>query len=288
MRDPVNAKIKRLLTQGWCTTSEPLALGEVTIETYGCFKLKVTLSGCSPNALYTVGLNIYGLDLPMFGGLTRFAYNRGTTTVQGISKNMVNEYALGTVPTGPEGGGKFKTILQVSPGVYDIQTWISRGASALYEAPLPCYQSGDAFGDSDVVGFSDDLDRIYTADYFEWHSQYRDNYRDIAEIVYRKFNPTSVIDVGCGCGWFLEFFHRKGIHVRGIDGSTNAVQYTAASIRDTILIRDITRPLEGDAFGKYDLGFCVEVGEEIDPACSDVLVGNLVHMAARIFFTSAQ
>jgi len=287
VRDPVNTKIKRLLTRGWCTTSEPLDLGEITIETYGCLKLKVKLSGCSPNAPYIIGLNIYGLDLPIFGGLRRLAYNSGTQTVEGASKKMVNAYALGTVTAGPAGGVKFKTILPVTPGVYDIQTWISRGDGAPCEASMTCYQSGEAFGDSDVLGFSDELDRVYTTDYFEWHSQYRDNYRDIAEIVDRKFRPTSVIDVGCGCGWFLEFFHRKGIHVRGIDGSTNAFPYIASSIRDTILIRDITQWLERDAFGKYDLGFCVEVGEEIDPTCSEVLVGNLVHLAARIFFTSA-
>jgi FkbM family methyltransferase len=160
--DTSNPTIERLLTPGWSTTSEPLARGKVKIKAYGCLQVEVKLKGCSRNAQYTIGLNVYGVDLPRFGGLGRVAFNRAPETISGSAVDMVNEYILSTVTTGDTGGAKVKTILPVEPGRYEIQVWVARDVMGAPEAPVVCYKLGTTFGDSETITISEALYRIHT------------------------------------------------------------------------------------------------------------------------------
>jgi hypothetical protein len=60
-------------TPGWSISSEPLHGSELKrMQGYACLRVDAKLHGCTPNALYTAGINLYGADEPVFGGSTTF------------------------------------------------------------------------------------------------------------------------------------------------------------------------------------------------------------------------
>lgn len=138
------------LTRGWATTSEPLGpKSKASLDFGGALSVTVKLAEVLPNAEYTVGLNVYGADVPILGGARRCAFHPGPIVLDGVSKRLINQYALGTVRVGENGKAKFRASLPVSRGTYDVQLWVVKG-------PLPdvsaiCYKSGLTFGDSDVL-----------------------------------------------------------------------------------------------------------------------------------------
>lgn len=74
----------------------------------------------------------------------------------------------------------------------------------------------------------------------------------------------TVMDAGCGTGLYIKEFENIGKEVFGFDANIDANPPT---------IRDLRMPLN---LGKYDLVFCIEVAEHIDPEYADVFVRNLV------------
>ncbi len=284
--DNVNPKIKKPLTKGWIITSEPLGPdSKVTLDFKGCLNLKVKLKEALPGTTYTIGLNLYGTDLSILGGVSRFAFDPTAKTINGVSKRRINQYELGTVKTDEKGKAAFKRILPVNPGTYDVQVWAVKGRPR--DVPAICYKSGETFGDSESTTVTNELERIYTVDYFRRHQISRQDHHHIAQIMYEEFQPRSVIDVGCGTALFLEFFHERSVRVTGLEGSIAALEVVDDRIKDRIFIRDVTQPLKGE-FEKHDLGICAEVAEHIDTDYSDILVENLIDLSDRIFFTAAQ
>ena len=77
--------------------------------------------------------------------------------------------------------------------------------------------------------------------------------------VVARFNPKSVLDIGCGTGRALEFFLSKGLDVVGIEGSAMA---RAKSLHpDRIIQCDLRKPV--DLGRTFDLVWCFEVAEHI-------------------------
>ena len=71
----------------------------------------------------------------------------------------------------------------------------------------------------------------------------------------------SMVDVGCGVGYSLQYFSDKGLSVVGIDGLEDVLQHS--SISDRIVIHDYTKGtyiLEGN----IDLAWCCEFVEHIE------------------------
>jgi FkbM family methyltransferase len=155
--------IKRPLTKGWATCAESLRRGKVRITAYGCLQIAAKVKGGSPSTTYTVGLNVYGADVPVFGGLGRRGFHAGSTKIDGVSKSLVNNYALGTTMTTDRGNASFQALLPAAPGVYDVQLWIATGSDEIGRRSLPCYKSGYTFGDSDTVTINPQLHHLYVA-----------------------------------------------------------------------------------------------------------------------------
>lgn len=90
--------------------------------------------------------------------------------------------------------------------------------------------------------------------------------------------PKTVVDVGCGEGWFGHEFQNAGCEVLGIDGdyATPAIPMRAA---------DLEQPLP--VVGTFDLAVCLEVAEHLSPARADSFIADLCDLAPIVLFSAA-
>jgi len=97
--------------------------------------------------------------------------------------------------------------------------------------------------------------------------------------------PSSVIDVGCGIGAWLEAFGENGsARLVGVDGIESSV--FPQSRFDIKLVRaDLSEPLEIDE--NFDVAVCLEVAEHLDKTRAESLVADLTSLAPTILFSAA-
>lgn len=98
--------------------------------------------------------------------------------------------------------------------------------------------------------------------------------------------PSTVLDVGCGEGWFGAEFARHGVSVLGIDhpDTWGGQDITAAPIQ--LAPVDLAR--EGSIRpGLFDMTLCLEVAEHLPPARAASFVAELCATAPRIVFSAA-
>ena len=107
------------------------------------------------------------------------------------------------------------------------------------------------------------------------------------------FEPESVMDVGCGIGEYVQYFHNNlGIEANGIEGSEACRPYLVSENVYIIDMREeqIVRPFANDRAGidKFDLVVCLEVLEHIEPEYTDIFVQNLTELSDQILVSAAQ
>jgi SAM-dependent methyltransferase len=106
----------------------------------------------------------------------------------------------------------------------------------------------------------------------------------IVDLILQYISPTSVVDVGCGTGRFLEEFKERGVDtILGLDGpATEAVFRPDAS---NFLAVDLTAPVEQNQ--RFDLALCLEVAEHLPAESADCLVKTLTDLAPLVLFSAA-
>lgn len=126
--------------------------------------------------------------------------------------------------------------------------------------------------------------KLYTADYFE--AEYISSKTAAAIMVpmmLEMFAVSSVLDVGCGRGAFLETFAECGItDLIGIDG--DYVPAFALS-REHFRVHDLKFPFH--LHRHFDLAICVEVAEHLPERCAWELVNCIVEHADVVLFSAA-
>ena len=81
------------------------------------------------------------------------------------------------------------------------------------------------------------------------------------QLIHDVFEPTRVLDLGCGPGFLMQFLHELGVDVHGIDYAQASRDLAPAAMRDRITIGSVTDPqVEARA---YDLVICREVLEHM-------------------------
>ena len=104
-------------------------------------------------------------------------------------------------------------------------------------------------------------------------------------IIQEKFNPVSLLDVGCGLGTWLQVAEKHGVlDYYGIDGIENSSESFYAS-KHKFSQYDLRQ--RWDLNRRFDIVFCLEVAEHLDENVSDVLVSCLVNHSDTIIFSAA-
>lgn len=102
----------------------------------------------------------------------------------------------------------------------------------------------------------------------------------IVPVLADYYHPASVIDVGCGEGWFLDEFAKYGVHrLVGVDSNPMRIP------SGTFVQGDLTQPLIADE--KFDLVLCLEVAEHLEAQYADTLVDSLCKLGDTIIFSAA-
>ena len=107
----------------------------------------------------------------------------------------------------------------------------------------------------------------------------------IVPLLVERYNPTSVIDFGCGTGAFVqEFLDTQVVNVIGLEGKW-ALELDSIRNQKWLQICDLNDRLDFDK--KYDLAICLEVAEHLDETNSTNLIESLVFAADRVIFSAA-
>lgn len=104
-------------------------------------------------------------------------------------------------------------------------------------------------------------------------SEFADNNKNVVKSRFIKLEGAKVLDIGCGYGYYSNYFNSIGADVIGIDGSASMIDlanknYPSCKFR----VADITKPFVY-ADGEFDIVFCNQVLmdiENIEPIVSEV------------------
>ncbi|MFC1709913.1 radical SAM protein, partial [Candidatus Omnitrophota bacterium] len=98
------------------------------------------------------------------------------------------------------------------------------------------------------------------------------------------FSPKSVVDVGCGTAEYLAEFHKRGVKIKGYEGSKKAIEM--AMVENGFIEKaDLREKIRANE--KYDLAICFEVAEHIEKKYSKSLVNNLSVLSDKVIFSAA-
>jgi SAM-dependent methyltransferase len=115
---------------------------------------------------------------------------------------------------------------------------------------------------------------LYDDDFYADLAASRAGYEKLANLIYATFEPTSVCDLGCGNGFLLEYFLKRGSAVLGVEGSENSLAFIDPVLKDKIQIRDLSQIHK---IGQFELVISLEVAEHIPKKYSK----NFLFSAAR-------
>ena len=108
----------------------------------------------------------------------------------------------------------------------------------------------------------------------------------IAPILFERFHPASVLDVGCGMGYFLDAFRGLGVHeTAGVDGPFGEAETVRGRSHEFLPVDLQNERLELDR--RFDLVLCLEVAEHLTAERGPSLVEDLVHHGDVIAFSAA-
>ena len=104
----------------------------------------------------------------------------------------------------------------------------------------------------------------------------------VVPLVVDRINPRTVVDVGCGEGWWARAFADVGCDVLGIDGPW----MTGDRTHIPYYAHHLTKPIP-DTIGHFDLAVSLEVAEHLPPARAESFVADLCRLADVVLFSAA-
>jgi len=123
---------------------------------------------------------------------------------------------------------------------------------------------------------------------FEAHDKGRERRarvaQNLATQVVKYHQPKSVIDLGCGMGFFLAAMETQGADVHGVDGPWVA-DLDRAVAPEKYTIQDLNAPYRSDR--RYDMACSLEVAEHLNKERSDDFVAELTALSDYVLFSAA-
>ena len=109
--------------------------------------------------------------------------------------------------------------------------------------------------------------------------------RVIAPLLVAQLRPRSIVDIGCGAGSWLAEFTSLGVNdFVGVDG--DYVDRSSLRIAaDRFVAKDLAATI--DLGRRFDLAFCLEVGEHLHEAHADTLVDSIARHSDAVLFSAA-
>ena len=131
-------------------------------------------------------------------------------------------------------------------------------------------------------------DLVYSEDYYTQRDEALSNKQTTKQVVLdivEQFSPRSVLDVGCGAGWYLAEFAHAGVDAKGVELAKAGVDLCR---RQGLTVEqfDLTDRSKSMPF-RGDLVFCVEVAEHLPESSADLLVERLTASADRFIVMTA-
>lgn len=138
----------------------------------------------------------------------------------------------------------------------------------------------------DAETYKNNPEKIYDDIFWNNMERCRQWQPKVANKLFEMYKPNSVIDYGCGCGYYIEGFYNSGCkNVIGIEFMYEKMkQHIPQEIVKFIEYGDVTK---SNTYGKFDFVMSVEVAEHILPEMSDSFVKNLVESSNKYIFLTA-
>ncbi|MCW1951552.1 MAG: methyltransferase domain-containing protein [Octadecabacter sp.] len=111
-----------------------------------------------------------------------------------------------------------------------------------------------------------------------------DNGRYMAEVLYPVFKPKTVIDLGCGLGFFLKAMANEGSKVTAVDNDWVKDLETEVP-KDSYVFHDLNEPFKSPK--RYALATSFEVAEHLKPERSESFVDDLCALSNTVAFSAA-
>ena len=105
-------------------------------------------------------------------------------------------------------------------------------------------------------------------------------------LIKEVFNPSKVLDLGCGPGALMHFLDELDIDVDGIDFSESSRELASGTVRDRIMIGNTSDHLKPDR--AYDLVICREVLEHLTVLQIKATVANMVRMTSKFVYCTTR
>ena len=128
---------------------------------------------------------------------------------------------------------------------------------------------------------------VYSAEYFakDVEGPATESAPQLSASIVARFNPRSIVDVGCGTGAFLAAMGQRGCKVFGLEYADAAIEFCH---RRNLDVRKFD--LEGESSApeqKFDVAVSMEVAEHLPAAVADRYVRLLTSLAPVVVFTAA-
>ena len=106
-------------------------------------------------------------------------------------------------------------------------------------------------------------------------------------LIKEVFQPTKVLDLGCGPGALMHLLWELGIDVEGIDFAQSSKDMATPEVRDRIAVGSVTDATLKPA-NAFDLVICREVLEHLTVLQVKQAVANMVRMTSRFIYVTTR
>lgn len=121
---------------------------------------------------------------------------------------------------------------------------------------------------------------------YEEPEHWTEFFGNVADNIIKKFNPKTVLDVGCAMGYLVTALRDRGVEAYGIDISEYAISKVRDDIKPYCKVASILTSYPDQFPTHFDLVTTIEVIEHLYEQDSDTFIKNICNLSDNIVFSS--